>query len=199
MTNVKTEVEAESVEAHDLAGIAIAAATEAINNYQKAYGLCEAPFRVVLSVENDEGALDYPVESGPDLLQISENGWIRNDSGECLVHRMDVVEVFQKPGDHLRNPCGKPAKDYFWDLITSYRPLRDEDGVPYCSAEGLEDWAEYVATDNNGSVMQYNHCPSVFDKFRHWDCLDGNGDLAPSCFANTSDHWTNTLRRVWRK
>lgn len=197
MTNVKTEVEAESFEAHDLAGIAIAAATEAIDSYQKEYGLCEAPFRVVLSVDNEdgvEGTFDYPVESGPDrmsdLLSISGNGWVPHDSAECPVHPMDIVETYQ--GNYL---SATPAKGLFWEVVTSYRPLRDEDGVSYCSAEGLEDWAEYVATDQDGEEFQFEVKPELCkDYWYTTGCYD-----APNYFANTSDHWTETLRRVWRK
>lgn len=91
---------------------------------------------------------------------------------------------------------------YGWSPITHYRPLRDSDGVLYCSAEGLESWAEYVATDESGSVWQYSYMPVQYD--HHWDEGDTNDrrgieDFAPDRFSNTRTHWTNTLRRVYRR
>jgi len=79
-------------------------------------------------------------------------GWIRHDGAECPVHPMDVLKIRTTLGTafgfHVANSNN-------WNVVTHYRPLRDSDGIPYCSAESLEPWAEYVATGKNRNIEQH--------------------------------------------
>lgn len=264
MTNYSTNTESESYEAADLARIALQAAIDAVEDYQARNGVCDAPFRCVLHVDNGneadrevsgprpmseyaltrhDGSSEPPVppflwvrvvydsdspyqamhegyagsfiwdrirwyrvaennREGrvPDGVQKHHDGWIRHDGGECPVHPMDFIEWWHQRRNV--NVGGRVAKHNNWLSKGWYRPLRDPDGVPYCSADGLEDWAEYVATDEDGAAWQFSYKPTAFE--RAWD-YDGvyvspvSERDAPEQFANTRDHWTNTLRRVYRR
>lgn len=208
MTKYDTETEAESYEAAHLARIALDAAMEAVDHYQRRHGVCDAPFRCTLHVGNG-GEADREVSgpgehpglaaslseildrSVPDGVEKHDDGWIRHDGGECPVHPKDMVEG--------KSCHPVPASWVAWSVFGSYyRPLRDEDGVPYCSAEGLEDWAEYVATDEYGEVWQYSIRPTT-KHATQWDAYTRSKRRAPDRFANTRAHWMQTLRRVYRR
>lgn len=125
------------------------------------------------------------------------DGWIWHEGdGRCPVHPMDMVQVWYAPSDE---PIVTPAGILSWKAPKYYQRLRDEDGVPYCSAEGLEDWAEYVASDSHGT-WQFDGKPWKSDQ---WYLPFGKGctvlTSAPGRFANPRQHWTETLRRVWRQ
>lgn len=217
MTNYSTETEAESYEAADLARIALQAAIDAVDAYQARNGVCDAPFRCTLHVDNgneaDREGIFPPIttedeareigraslrqtldRSVPDGVQTHDDGWIRHDGGECPVHPMDVVEIINDLGG--RGVGALPAEKFLWLGVDYYRPLRDSDGVPYCSAEGLEDWAEYVATDKSGGPSQCENKP--YTGRICWRAI-GSHSTAPSCFSNTREYWSQTLRRVYRK
>lgn len=153
----------------------------------------ESPEEYTGSADSLKEALD---RSMPDGVQTHDDGWIRHDGGECLVHPMDVVET-----DVQGTTAKGTAHTFYWgrdvlDLaITHYRPLRDENGVPYCSADGLEDWAEYVATDADGECHQYEG--KIDRDEEEW--LGERHLTAPGRYINTRQHWTETLRRVWRQ
>lgn len=133
---------------------------------------------------------------------LSEHGdWIRHNGGECPVHPLDVVEVKFKSGiKAMEGPNKAGAWEWNWighlSDIAYYRPLRDEDGIPYVyNDDTLEDWAEYVATDEDGDINQFATKPCL--GVQSW-FFSGDGFLAPSQYRNTLVHWTNTLRRVWK-
>ena len=76
----------------------------------------------------------------------------------------------------------------------------DEDGVPYVQDDGtLEPWAEYVATDADGEVWQYQAKPVIKENSQLWDVPPGGlafGTTAGTCYALTDRDWRKTLRRV---
>lgn len=211
MTTYSTESEAEGYAATELARIALQAAIDAVDAYQARHGIVDAPFRVTLHCDGGDEADRESSEPNDALRRAAEahdrytgrDGWIRDDDDKCPVHPMDVVQLKQGTDYVLENKHGVPANHFSWGPVSHYRPLRDDEGVPYCSAEGLEYWAEYVATDDeSGSVWQYSYPPVQHD--HHWDEGDTNDrrgieNPAPKRFSNTRDHWTQTLRRVWRK
>ena len=80
-----------------------------------------------------------------------------------------------------------------------YRPTLDPDGLPYVSADGLEHWARYVATDSGGwGTYQFKRKPN-------W--RSGVWRLEPehSAIAGAPDTHAipgspeNSLARVWRE
>jgi len=168
----------------------------------------DAPYRISVECDGVVSALakcDEAMER-----QVSELGlsgtkrydWIPHDGGECPVHPRDVVEFKQR----LTGECFyvRPAGELIWIVITYYRPLRDEDGIPYVYNDGsLEDWAEYVAMDKNGSPHCYSDRPiSILEhgEWMDWGVWIGQGKVRElsNHYKNTHDHWTETLRRVWR-
>ena len=86
-----------------------------------------------------------------------------------------------------------------WPAVHEYRPALDPDGLPYVSAEGLEHWARYVATDAGGwGTYQFRRKPN-------W--RSGVWRLEPehSAIAGAPDTHAipgppeNSLARVWRE
>ncbi|TAN82727.1 MAG: hypothetical protein EYR95_18665 [Phormidium sp. SL48-SHIP] len=124
---------------------------------------------------------------------------------------MDVVSIAFPDGhietgdiaSRIRWHWGNRGVASYSDVVY-YRPLRDPDGIPYCDADGIEPWAEYVATDSagNSSPWQYEKMPIPDLDLGRWS-IEGiemrTARRAPEHFANTQDHWTQTLRRVWRE
>jgi len=149
-----------------------------------------------------------PVEfrwgNDPDPIgEISIGGWVLHDGGERLVQPLDIVEVHSdytiKAGIP---PSPTPSKDVSWSRVSEYRPLRDENNIPYCSAEGLEPWAEYVATDEDKETYQFESKPDMVRSNSHlqscWYGSQVKTAFAPEQYKNTSQHWTETIRRVWK-
>ena len=81
-----------------------------------------------------------------------------------------------------------------WEVVAFYRPLTASDGTPYCSAEGLEPWAEYVVTDADGECKQMDRAPQQME--REW-APSANGSIAPPTHRYRGD-WRDSLMRVWR-
>ena len=93
------------------------------------------------------------------------------------------------------------ADSVVWQFIEAYRPALDPDGLPYVSAEGLEDWAEYVATDEDGGTTQFEVGPELFLE-SVWDTPPekslSNSAPTPSTHAIPGPP-ENSLARVWRE
>ena len=128
------------------------------------------------------------------------NNWIKHESNEPPeLAPAALVEVIARNGyESFKGYQTTKDRVYkvSWGCVHEYRPLTDPDGVPYCSAEGLEDWAEYVFTDQHGRAWQSNRIPYLLDQWRI-DNLDRavRGALAPH--QHPGD-WRNSLMRVWR-
>ena len=90
-----------------------------------------------------------------------------------------------------------------WHSGLVYRPLTDEHGRKYVSAEGLEPWTEWVATDEDGTPWQFQSYP-VLDK----DACDGSNiwasvneeiaERAPATHRHPGDY-RDSLCRAWRE
>ena len=70
-----------------------------------------------------------------------------------------------------------------------------DEGVPYCSADGLEEWAEYVATDSCGDTYQHEKRFPWLEILR-WQNM-GNMEEASEDYYHPGD-WRESLYRVWR-
>ena len=104
------------------------------------------------------------------------------------------------PAQFVCLECEMPAGLYRvdevnWEPGLRYRLALSEDGLPLCSAEGLEDWAEYVATDSCGEAWQYSLRPTPY--LRSWDSNKATRGYAPDTHQHPGD-WRNSLMRVWR-
>ena len=78
----------------------------------------------------------------------------------------------------------------------AFTVIRDDYGVPYVSAEGMEDWAKWVATDNEVGAFQYQRRPAACDD---GDWLAGflsKTQEAPETHRHPGD-WRDSLYRVW--
>ena len=71
-----------------------------------------------------------------------------------------------------------------------------DDGVPYCSADGLEDWAGWVATDHDVGVFQYQFTPTACGEDWVEQHLTGVKE-APESHRHPGD-WRESLYRAWR-
>lgn len=120
--------------------------------------------------------------------------WIEHDSTKSpVLAPMALVEICLNPDKTMR-----VCDFYGWFTGLRYRQVYDRDGVPYCSAEGLEPWAEYVATDGTGGVKQtdvrlfrgrYKWKSSMFEKHH---------GTAPDTHRHPGD-WRASMMRVWRQ
>ncbi len=99
------------------------------------------------------------------------------------------------------------AGDLNWGFFGgSYRPVRDPDGRPYVSAEGLKPWAQYVAVDSvedhtGNTVFQYSCKPEEYQENGKWGVSSKPGAKymeAPSTHAIPGDP-ADSLARVWRE
>ena len=100
-----------------------------------------------------------------------------------------------------------PAGVVPWEDVTLYALFTDMEGIPYCSAEGLESWAEYVATEGPMDFREHNQAfqfeaKPVFE--RHSDCEDmwleqpeTIAGKAPTSHCKPGNP-ANSLMRVWR-
>lgn len=77
-----------------------------------------------------------------------------------------------------------------------YRQIRDEDGIPYISAEGLEPWAEYITTMEDGRTWQSDEKPFFEDG--GWRVrISYAVSKAPQTHRRPGD-CKSSLYRVWR-
>ena len=118
--------------------------------------------------------------------------WIKRNSDEPpALAPAAMVRV-----DHGITGIGdKRVDEVLWKPSYRYRQLTDPEGIPYCSADGLEPWAEYVATDSCGEVWQYSLRPIPY--LRSWDSNKATRGYAPDTHQHPGD-WRNSLMRVWR-
>ena len=87
----------------------------------------------------------------------------------------------------------RTVKSIPWRRCDQYLQLTDPEGVPYCSPEGLEPWAEYVTTDRGEGVIQWSDGPPAPQS----DCWLVRSLLAPDTHRHPGD-WEDSLMRVWR-
>ena len=119
------------------------------------------------------------------------HSWIKHDSTEppaLAPAALVFIECEAPAGTHR-------VDEVNWSPGLGYLALTDPDGVPYCSAEELEDWAEYVATDSCGEVWQYSLRPTPY--LRSWDSNKATRGYAPDTHQHPGD-WRNSLMRVRR-
>ena len=81
-----------------------------------------------------------------------------------------------------------------WHPGSKYHQPTDEDGTPYISADGLEEWARYVATDSDGMALQMDTVPQ--DMPNGWLPI-ATWMAAPETHRHPGD-WRESLYRVWR-
>lgn len=89
-----------------------------------------------------------------------------------------------------------------WFML-EYRVFRNPDGHPYVSAEGLEPWARWVATDKSGEVWQFTSRPHIHlwgGENLWWpkEGFAGTAFQAPGQFRHPGD-WRDSLCAVWRE
>ena len=125
--------------------------------------------------------------------------WIRHNSTDPpALAPAALVEVIARNGyESFKGYQTTKDRVYkvSWGYVHEYRQLTDPQGIPYCSAEGLEPWAEYVFTDQIGKTWQANRNPYHLDPWR----VDTNHTVysAPNTHRHPGD-WNDSLMRVWR-
>lgn len=102
--------------------------------------------------------------------------------------------------DPFRMAVLEPVSAMDWRPGVQYHVPCDGNGLPYVDAEGLEEWADYVATDASGGAVQIGmedaqELPGRSD--RGWG---GDDELlsAPERFRHPG-YWHDSLYRVWRR
>ena len=89
-----------------------------------------------------------------------------------------------------------------WKSRGEYRPITDEHGHKYISAEGLEPWAKWVTTDEDGTVIQWA------DTIRPYRFKSGRWlvSVGSPCFCEDAPathrhpgNYRDSLYRVWRE
>ena len=127
------------------------------------------------------------------------NDWTKHDKGKlapaALMANVRWVGPKGSPGipvivDTMR------ADDCPWRSDIRYHQPTDPEGIPYCSADGLQSWAEYVATDSDGLVWQFETRPWA-------ECDLWVSDLGAKEYFSPPTHrhpgdWRESLYRVWR-
>ena len=118
--------------------------------------------------------------------------WIKHDSTEppaLAPAALVFIECEAPAGTHR-------VDEVNWSPGLEYLVLTDPEGIPYCSAEGLEPWAEYVFTDQHGRAWQSNRILYLLDQWRI-DATDRAVCGAPDTHRHPGD-WKDSLMRVWR-
>ena len=124
------------------------------------------------------------------LTEMTE--WIKHDSTEPpVLAPAALVEVINNYGDDFGPAC---VNIFCWGHVSRYYSPTDLEGVPYCSADGLEEWARYVATDSGGEVLQLDTVPQ--DMPSGWLPI-ATWMAAPDTHRHPGD-WQESLYRVWR-
>ena len=121
------------------------------------------------------------------------NDWTKHDNSEPpALAPAAMVEVIDNYGDDF----GPDRVDSFcWGYISHYRAFTGPEGTPYTSADGLEEWARYAATDIGGAVLQLDTIPQDTE---YGDWLPVATWLAaPETHCHPGD-WRESLYRVWR-
>ena len=123
--------------------------------------------------------------------------WIKHEGTEPPALAPAALVEIERYGRWPQVPKQtRRAAEIPWHTGLLYRQLRDEDGTPYIAADGLEGWAEYVATDSDGLVGQF--------KARPWiECVLWVTGLVACEYSAPETHrhpgdWRESLYRVWR-
>ena len=82
-----------------------------------------------------------------------------------------------------------------WIPGIKYRPLTDEHGHKYVSAEGLEPWAKFVVTSPGGVPVQFERRPWI--ELCGWALFHGRNREAPATHRHPGNY-RDSLYRVWR-
>ena len=82
-----------------------------------------------------------------------------------------------------------------WAYVHEYRPLTDEHGRKYVSAEGLEQWAKFVVTSPGGVPVQFERRPWI--ELCGWALFHGRNREAPATHRHPGNY-RDSLYRVWR-
>ena len=118
-----------------------------------------------------------PADLAPVQIVIYER-WLRNER----VHKHSTVE------------------DTSWHPGLRYRPVYGPSGLPLVSADRLEPWARFVATDEDGEPLQFSSIPRHDTTTGHWcsaGVFRGVSALAPLTHARPGD-WRDSLMEVQR-
>lgn len=176
------------------------------------WSLLDLPGRIVdiTGAEHISGE-KYSVPASEALSKPGE--WVRHTGTECPVHPLDVVEVMLW-GNHIHSH-ERPAYQWGWrariNTITHYRHVTDPDGIPYVYDDGsLPEWAEYVATDEDGEAWCYENQPESSanspDRKNCWfsrkgaaHCLGSGSPYVNKGNALALVPFTESLRRIWRE
>lgn len=146
----------------------------------------------------------------PDVMdKIDRVRWITHNSDEPP-ELAPAVLVMIRTRSHPATGVLSKVDVFCWKPGTQYRVLRNPDGHPYVSADGLEPWARWVATDQDGWELaekspgkpcQFESKPSIIDDpccEGMWMVDGGREILAPESHKHPGD-WRDSLCEVWRE
>ena len=121
-------------------------------------------------------------------------GWTKHDSSEPPELALAAI-VWVRPSPYRILDVWGRVDEVDWHEVSEYKQPTDEDGIPYTSADGLEEWARYAATDMSGTVLQLDTVPQDTE---YGDWLPVATWLAaPETHRHPGD-WRESLYRVWR-
>ena len=101
-----------------------------------------------------------------DTGSLAEPDWLTHDSYEPPAD-LALAQLIYVDDSHLDIQRPQPVKvndsGINWRPGLRYRPVLSGDGLPLCSAEGLETWATHVRVDESGEVWQFDRNPTDTD------------------------------------
>ena len=138
--------------------------------------------------------------------------FVTTDETDWRIHVIDqppadlplaqIVEVVKRFGWAQDNSISvkHKAQKIRWQPGLEYRLAIGPSGLPLVSAEGLEPWARFVATDEDGEPLQFSSIPRHDTTTGHWcsaGVFRGVSALAPYTHARPGD-WRDSLMEVQR-
>lgn len=159
--------------------------------FQKTGGMPDPYYETQPGSPNFEGGAAW------ERYMDEESGWLPapNTMPEELAPAQ-MVEV-RRPGGGQAF-AKMIAVEVNWSRWSDYRLLYSDSGLPLCSAEGLEEWARFVATDKYRMTYQYDHRPYLsHDKIEWCPSKNGIGLVADSPHHKPGD-WRFSLMEVMR-
>ena len=135
------------------------------------------------------------------------NKFVKNPSRYKPDHLADaqIIRAIGLVPEGYQEQWKGPAGVVPWEHVTLYAEINDSEGIPYCTDEGLEGWAQFVATDQGDSITpdkacQFGEKPTLIDEpdcEMLWD-VDRNSMVsrAPVTHLKAGGH-RKSLMRVW--
>jgi hypothetical protein len=108
-----------------------------------------------------------------------------------------LIEIAVGDVEYTRDFLVLPAGNTLWNTGLRHRPAI-RDFLPVVSAEGLAEWARYVAADKSGIAWQYEESPVIkFGSDNIWDSVyeDFYSERAPDTHRLPGD-WRQSLAAV---